>query len=420
MAKLTDTLLAKVAVESGRKDRLIFDDACPGLGVRVTAAGTRTFLVQWTDPITKKRVRERIGAWGSITIPQAREAARIRLGEVAKGGDPRADRLRKEEEARRQRAEQALTLDRLTDDWVSLRLEERSPRYRNEASRAIRHALRDFLNRPAANLTRADVTRVLDEMQRAGKKAMAARTLSYGRAAFQLAVRRGQAPANPFMGLPVDAALKPRDRVLSDEEVRAVWLASGALSYPWGPFYRLALLTLQRRDEVAGMRWSEIDLARGLWTIPAARMKNRKPHDIHLSQAAREVLGGIERTDSDLVFTSNGRTPISGFSKAKFQIVKEAEFALGLPSGSQPSWRLHDFRRTGVSALAKLGVDSIVADKLLAHQPAKLSGVAAVYQRYDFASERARALDSWADYIIGLAAQGARSAREYATEGQTA
>src|ERR1700693_4716943 len=95
MQRFTDRVLAALRVEDGRKDRLVFDAACPGLGVRVTAKGTRAFIAQWTDPATRRKVREPLGVWGNLTIDQAREAARVRLGAVAKGIDPTAERLRR-------------------------------------------------------------------------------------------------------------------------------------------------------------------------------------------------------------------------------------------------------------------------------------------------------------------------------------
>jgi integrase len=216
-------------------------------------------------------------------------------------------------------------------------------------------------------------------------------------------------PLNPFRNLPVSAATTERERVLSDEELRDIWAAAVATPYPFGPFYQIAILTLQRRDEVAGMRWSELSPDGCTWLIPGARVKNGKPHDVHLSPPARQILRLIPRRNGyDLVFSTTGKTPISGFSRAKKAL--DAAIAVGRDKRRKAArtspaiipWRLHDIRRTGVSTLARLGVDSIVADKLLGHQAAKLRGVAAVYQRHDFAEERARALEMWAAYVIDL------------------
>jgi integrase len=409
MPKLTDRFLVALKVEDGRKDRLMFDSVCHGLGVRLTAKGTRSFIVQWTDPVTRRKVREPIGVWGNITIDQAREAAQSLLGDVAKRINPRIERERQRKQAERERAELALTFEALVDEWAALHLAQRRERYRAEAVRAIRHAFPELLEHPAARITRTDAVNALDRLLKVQKVAMAGRTLAYARAAFRWAEKRGKVPGNPFQGLPISAGSSARDRVLSNAELAEVWEAAGTLGYPWGPFFRLALVTLQRREEVAGMRWSELAPDLSLWEIPGVRMKNGKPHDVHLSEVARVVLRELPRIDGcDFVLSTTGRTPISGFSKAKAAldaaIVKaRAEAAAKARQKPEPlaEWRTHDLRRSGVSVMAQLGFDSIVADKILAHQPAKLLGVARVYQRHNFARERAAALDAWSALVTG-------------------
>jgi len=136
MPKLTDKFLATLTLENGRKDRLVFDTACPGLGCRVTARGTRTFIAQWTDPATRRKVREPIGVWGNLTIDQAREAVRVRLGAVAKGINPKAERERQREASERELAETALTFEALIEEWKALHLAQRRPRYAAEADPA--------------------------------------------------------------------------------------------------------------------------------------------------------------------------------------------------------------------------------------------------------------------------------------------
>src|SRR3954451_10329094 len=120
MPNFTDRTLKSLRVDPGKKDRLLFDSDCPGLGVRVTARGTRSFICQWTDPATRQKRREPLGVWGSITIEQARAAARARLGQVAKGIDPAAERQQRKEEADAERVERALTLGALISDWSAL------------------------------------------------------------------------------------------------------------------------------------------------------------------------------------------------------------------------------------------------------------------------------------------------------------
>lgn len=395
MPKLTDRFMASFKPAAGKKDRLAFDSECRGLGVRATVSGTRTFLIQWTDPSTLRKRREPLGVWGGITVDQARAAARIRLGEVAKGNDPRAEREAKRAEALRQKAEEQLTLGALVNDWATLHLAARRPRYRTEAVRAIRHAFRAHLDRPAGRITRGDAVNVLDKIMKADTPSIAGRTLAYCRACYSWAEKRDKVAGNPFSGLPIPTASHARERVLNDDEIGRVWSAAMAIGEPWGPLFRMLILSLARREEVAAMRWSELDADLSIWTIPGVRMKRGQPHVIALPEAARETLRTVTRLDGqDLIFSTTGTTPVSGFTKSKAALDKASEVA---------GWRLHDIRRSGVSTLAGMGVDAIVADMLLAHQPGKLSGVARIYQRHDFARERKIALESWAAHVLRCA-----------------
>ena len=174
-------------------------------------------------------------------------------------------------------------------------------------------------------------------------------------------------------------------------------LPQGRLAIRGGLFFNL---TLQRREEVAGMSWSELgDLDNRTWRIDAERMKNGKPHTVHLSDTALTILRDIPHIKGcDFVFSTTGKTHVSGYSKAKAALDAEITKTRAEQQQLAPWW-LHDFRRTGVSALAGLGFDSVVVDKLLAHQPAKLSGTARIYQQHEFLKERAQALDVWAVHV---------------------
>jgi len=213
MPKFTDRYLTALKLKprddgSLPKDLLVFDMACPGLGVRLTAKGTRIFIAQWTDPATRRKVREPVGVWGNITIEQAREAVRVRLGAVAKGIDPKAERLHKRAEAERERAETALTFDALIEDWQNLHLAHRRPRYAAEAARALRRGMPALLKRPAARLSRDDAIAALDQM--ADKPATAGRMMAYGHACFAWAKRRGKLVENPFAELPISIGATER------------------------------------------------------------------------------------------------------------------------------------------------------------------------------------------------------------------
>ena len=397
MPKLTEKTIAALTIQAGKREAWLSDAEVVGLRVRAMAGG-KTFYAAWTDRATGERRRERLGTWGSITLDQARGAARAILGDVAKGIDPAAVRQERREAAKAAKAEAALTLGALVEDWAALHLAHKRPRYSAEAVRAIRHAFTAHLKRPAARLTKAEVVEVLDGLTKNGRTAMAGRTLAYGRACFTWAHKRGRVPTNPFADVPVSAGIVARERVLNTEEVGRIWSAAKGMGEPWGPLFRMLLLTLSRREEVAGMRWSELSADLSTWTIPGARMKRGAAHVVALPKAAREALLSVTRIEGqDLVFSTTGKTPVSGFTKAKSALDKAAKVT---------DWRLHDIRRTGVSALAKMGFNPIVADLLLAHRPTTLSAVARIYQQHDFAEERARALEAWSSHAMQAADSG--------------
>jgi integrase len=192
----------------------------------------------------------------------------------------------------------------------------------------------------------------------------------------------------------------PRDRVLDDDEIVRFWTACETLGPPFASLFRLLLLTAQRRDEVGGMRWSEIDFERCEWRIPRERAKNDKASVIHLSDFAIEILEGMPRIgDSDFVFTTNERAPVSGFSRAKNR--------LDALMGNPPEWTLHDLRRTGASGMARLNVPPHVVDKILNHVSGAIRGVSAIYNRYSYVEERRAALDAWARFVESLVRPGA-------------
>ncbi len=403
MPKFTDDFLAGLTLEPGKKDRLIFDSGFRGLGVRLGGSGSRTFIAQWVDPATRRKRREPLGLWGTLTIKQAKDAVRVRLGEVAKGIDPAAVRAVKKATDAADRADRSLTLGVLLDEWRTRHLIHRRPKYALEASRAVRFAFADDLARPASRLTRARILEVLDGMEAAGRATMARQTLAYGRAMFGWALKREKVGLNPFAGLPAIGRVVDRERTLTEAEAVEVWEAAGELPYPFGPCFRLMLLTLQRRDEVARARWSEMSDDLTSWCLPGSRMKNGKSHDVALAEPARELLRSLPRHQvdgrlCDLIFTTNMRTPIAGFSKAKVEL--DAALVRVRDGRTGEPFRLHDFRRTGASWLAGAGFDTIAIDKILAHQPSKLRGVAAIYQKHAYATERRRALEAWAARVV--------------------
>lgn len=223
---------------------------------------------------------------------------------------------------------------------------------------------------------------------------------------FGWCVEEGLLSASPVEGTRSPPAPASRDRVLSDDELRLVWTAAGQMSKPFGPMFRLLILTGQRRDEVAKLRWSELDLDDATWLLPASRAKNSKQHAVPLSPTAIELIKGLPRlTDSEteqpseFVFTTNARTAVSGFSKAKARLdALICNLAQAEGFGPTP-WRIHDLRRTVASNLARLGQPIHIVEAILNHRSGTISGVAAVYIRHEFAEGKRRALSVWEQHL---------------------
>jgi integrase len=385
--KLTQTRIEGLKCPPEKRDVLVFDDAQRGLGVRVTASGGKTFLAQYAFHGQKRRVP--LGSCSGVSLAKARDAVRAILGDVAKGIDPAAERKKAKAEARRNAAHEALTLEALLSDWQALHLASKRPSYAGEAVRAVRSAFPRHLDLPAADLSRTAIVKTLDAMARKGSAVMAAQTAAYGKAAYGWAVKRGALSINPFSNLPVRPTVK-RERVLSDDELAAIWRATAGAG-PFNGIVRLLILTGQRREEVAGMAWAEVSDDFSIWTIPASRAKNGATHIVPLSMLAQDLLHSLHQF-GDLVFPGL-RGPFNGWSKAKV--------ALDAKSGVT-NWRLHDLRRTAATGLQRLGVRLEVTEQVLNHVSGSRAGIVGVYQRHDFASEKRAALEAWGAHVLAI------------------
>jgi integrase len=202
---------------------------------------------------------------------------------------------------------------------------------------------------------------------------------------------------NPFLALPRREAGEARDRVLTDDELASIWRAAEATGAKvFGLLVRLLILTGQRREEVAGMAWSELSPDRQTWTIPAGRAKNGKDHLVPLSAAARDLLPEEPHADereSELLFPGQRGTPFNGWSKSKAQLDKDSGVI---------GWRIHDLRRTLATGLQRLGVRLEVTEAVLNHVSGSRAGIVGIYQRHEWAAEKRAALDAWAAHVMAL------------------
>ena len=239
--------------------------------------------------------------------------------------------------------------------------------------------------------------RILDGIAKDGKVATASATARYGRACFQWAVRRGSLEANPFANLPLTPVTK-RDRVLTDEELRAIWVATGGLG-SFNSIVRMLILTGQRREEVASMTWEEVAPDLSAWTIPGDKAKNGVAHFVPLSSQAQAILQTAPRMAREahahgLDYVFPGEQGVySGWSKSKERLDKRSRVS---------EWTLHDLRRTLATGLQKLGVRLEVTESVLNHISGSRAGIVGVYQRHEWAAEKRAALNAWGAHVAAV------------------
>jgi integrase len=395
--KLTQATVEREMCPPERKDKLLFDDELKGFCLRVTKSGSKIFLAQYAVAGSKRRMR--IGEFGTLTAAEARREARSLLGAVARGEDPHATRKAATKAAQAAKEDADFTFARMVQAWSEARRTDRRESYITEAVNCLARNLPHWQDRPASGVSYGQAVKALDAIKAQKSIVAANRTLAYARAAYGWSVRRQEVPMNPFLGIERPGRESPRERVLSADELAHVWRACDALSPARAAFVRLLMLTLQRSGEIASMRWSELDnqTAPTVWTLPAERAKNARSHIIHLSEPARAIIRSQPVVRGNpFVLAGASQKPIEA-SHTKEQI----QAALARLGAAIPDWRFHDFRRSGVTALAAMGVPPHVADKLLNHVTGAIQGVAAVYQRHEFMGERQAALTAWAEHVLG-------------------
>ncbi len=400
---LTKRTLQRAVAE--RRDGYLWAESPAGFGCRVRASGAAAFIFDYRPgggrSAPKRRVT--IGSPLSLSIDKAREEALKIAGQVAAGGDPALAR----KEQRRQRAVAPdTTIASLVAVFVEKHHRAKGNRSTAEVERILkRDAVRAWGSRAIAEISGVDVSRLIQSVVERGAPISARKLYIALQRLFRWCCEHGFIAVSPMVAAAKPPAERPRDRVLSDAEIAAIWRASDHLGYPWKHCIRLLILTGARRNEVACATWAEFNSDE--WTIPAERSKNARPQLRHVTPQIAAVLETVPKV-APFLFTTTRVRPVSGFSRLRqrVQSVMEDEARISGLSAPASDWTWHDLRRSMVTWIAGAGFPPHVADRLLGHSTGSISGIAAVYQRAAFLAERKAALLAWNAHIEGLTGGG--------------
>lgn len=411
--RLTEASIQRIKPPA--KGRIELADALvAGLYIRITERDKRSWSVMYRIAGNRRVQRLTLGSWPAVGLAEARKRAKDILLEAMAGNDPAASKKKEEERA-------PDLFEDVAAEFVLRFLKPRQKRWQATEAIIKNKLISRWRGRPIRQITKPDVLKLLDREMDAGRQRMANQSHQLAGQLFRWALRRGYVDQDPTAGVDKPAKDRSRDRVLYDEELAEVWQAASQLGYPFGPFVQLLILTGQRRNEVAGLLWAEIDFDKQLWSLPADRTKNGRPHDIPLSASTMAILEKTPRM-ANRVFPSAKKTSertISGFSKTKRRIdalILEDRKRRAEASDQSfddvepmPAWVLHDLRRTTVTGMAELGVQPHVIEAVVNHVSGHKAGVAGVYNRATYAVEKREALNRWAEHVAQLVGMDAGS-----------
>jgi integrase len=382
--KFTKSTVAALRLPTGKADHIEFDDQLPGFGVRLRGKAKR-WIVQYR--VGDQQRRESLGDVRKVELEAARKIARARFAQVELGTDPAAEKAK----ARAAAAAAQLTLAVVAGRYLEAKKDRLRLRTHNQATLHFHEHWKSLRDRPIDAIRRADVAARLQEIIKSRGRTAAARARGNLSALYTWAMKEGLCEVNPVIATnDPDEGVLPRDRVLSDDELRVIWNASGDDAS--GRIVKLLMLTGCRREEIGGLHWSEINLDTGLMTIAGTRVKNRRELQLPLPAVALDLIASVPRRHGwEQVFARNG---FSGWSAAKLRL--DAEIVLSAGRALAP-WTFHDLRRTFRTGLGRLGVPPHVAELCINHVK---GGVEAIYDRHRYQAEIKAALALWADHVV--------------------
>jgi integrase len=362
----------------GTTDRVNWDEKISGLGLRVRA-NSKTWIYRYRFAGKQRSVK--LGRAPTLSVVAARRAAEKLAAKIALGIDPAAER-------ETSRIESETTVGVLAQRYLEAKRPGWRHRTLDEVGRHIAKHLKPLHDTPIASVTQRGIAALLSGLAESSGPTTANRVRATLAALFGWAMREGiQLPMGNIASLTNVRQEKSRDRVLSDDELKAIWRACSDNDF--GAIVKLLILTGQRRTEIGGLQWSEVS-DDGI-TLPASRVKNKRPHVVPLSDPALTILKQRDRTGRPHVFGSTDKG-FTDWSKSK----------AALDTAGVTDWRLHDLRRTAATGMAALGVQPHIIEAVINHVSGHKGGVAGIYNRATYDREKREALALWAEHVMAL------------------
>jgi integrase len=385
------------------------DLKAPGLRHTVQAAPSGSRSWEFRFRLGGKSVKVTFAGYPALSLAGARDRAAKARALLADGIDPRAvKRAAKAAAAKEASKPEPDEIERIVGLFIA-RYARPKNRSWAESERLLKtEVVSQWRGRALSSIRRRDVVALLDRIIDRGSPVTANRVFSNFRRLCGWCVERELLEVSPCAGLKAPSPERSRDRVLSDEEIRSALKAFDAVGYPFGDLAKLLLLTGQRLREVAAAPWSEFDLEGKVWRLPKERTKSGVGHEIPLSDAVLRILRSLPRIEpARFLFTLSGVKALDDFSKGKLRIDARMLTELRREHGDETvalaPWVLHDLRRSTASGMASLGIAPHIVEAVLGHRGGVVSGIARIYNRFDYRSEKAVALERWADHVGRLA-----------------
>jgi integrase len=352
-----------------------WDATTPGFGLRVSNKGRTTWVAMYRHEGQLRRMT--FGTYPTLPLADAREMAKDALRSAAKGGDPAAER---------KAVKLGDTFGDLAADYIKLYSKPKKRSWKEDENTLNRDLRPRFGRRKAASVKRREVKQMVAEIIGRGAPVMAQRTLELMRTIYNWAIEEERIEHNPCLRIGRASKVVERDRVLSEQEIRDVWKSLDQQPFSVAARLRLQLLTAQRSGEIRRIRWADIDLETGWWTIPAEFSKNKLSHRVPLSPWASQILRDAKAEFGAGEWLFPGREPALPVPESwrPLRLVREA---------SGVNFWMHDLRRTAASSMTSIGLGRELVAKVLNHVE---KGVTRVYDRYTYDREKRAALEAWA------------------------